>query len=70
MGPTHSAMSPETTSPGRIVRQSSVRLPDALVAATALDHNPSIATRSRKHFEPIRGIHLRAFELGAEEVLA
>ena len=45
---------------GRIVRESGVRLPDALIAATALEHNLSIATRNRKHFQPIRGIRLRA----------
>jgi toxin FitB len=45
---------------GRIVRELGVRLPDALVAATALEHGLSIATRNRKHFEPIRGVRLRA----------
>ncbi len=45
---------------GRIVRESGTRLPDALIAATALEHGLSIVTRNRKHFEPIRGIRLRA----------
>lgn len=45
---------------GRIVRESGVRLPDALIAATALEHGLSLATRTRRHFEPIRGLRLRA----------
>ncbi len=45
---------------GRIVREFSVRLPDALIAATALEHDLSVVTGNRKHFEPIRGIRLRA----------
>lgn len=45
---------------GRIAREFSVRLPDALIAATALEHGLSIVTRNRKHYEPIRGVRLRA----------
>lgn len=45
---------------GRIARESGVRLPDALIAATALEHSLAIATRNRKHFEPIRGVRIRA----------
>lgn len=45
---------------GRIVRESGVRLPDALIAATAIEHDLSVVTRNRKHFEPIRGVRLRA----------
>ncbi|MEZ5376106.1 MAG: type II toxin-antitoxin system VapC family toxin [Acidimicrobiales bacterium] len=44
---------------GRIVRESGARLPDALIAATALEHSLSVVTRKRKHFEPIRGLRLR-----------
>jgi toxin FitB len=45
---------------GRIARESGVRLPDALIAATAIEHDLGIVTRNRKHFEPIRGIRLRS----------
>ena len=45
---------------GRIAREFGVRLPDALIAATAIEHGLSVVTRNRKHFEPIRGIRLRA----------
>lgn len=45
---------------GRVVRESGARLPDALIAATALVHGLAIVTRNRKHFEPIRGVRLRA----------
>jgi toxin FitB len=45
---------------GRISRESGTRLPDALIAATALEHDLAIVTRNRKHFEPIRGVRLRA----------
>jgi len=44
---------------GRIRRESGVRLPDALIAATALEHHLSLATRNRGDFERIRGIRLR-----------
>ena len=33
---------------------------DALIAATALQHGLSLATRNRRHFEPVRGLRLRA----------
>jgi len=45
---------------GRIARESGVRLPDALIAATAIEHGFSVVTRNRKRFEPIRGVRLRA----------
>lgn len=45
---------------GRVVREFGTRLPDALIAATALEHGLSIVTRNRKHFEPIRGVRLRS----------
>lgn len=47
---------------GRIVRETGTRLPDALIAATALERGFSVVTRNRKHFEPIRGIRLRAID--------
>ena len=45
---------------GRISRDFGVRLPDAFIAATALEHGLGLVTRSRKHFDSIRGLRLRA----------
>lgn len=45
---------------GRIVREFGVRLPDALVAATALQHGLALSTRNRKDFDRIRGLRIRA----------
>jgi predicted nucleic acid-binding protein len=35
-------------------------MPDALIAATALVHKLSVATRNARHFEAVRGLRLRA----------
>jgi len=45
---------------GRITREFGVRLPDALVAATAIEHGLGLVTRNRKHFQSIRGLRLRS----------
>jgi predicted nucleic acid-binding protein len=45
---------------GRIRRETGVRLPDALIAATALERKLGLATRNAKHFEPIRGLRMRS----------
>ena len=45
---------------GRIAREFGVRLPDALVAATAIEHGLGLVTRNRKHFQSIRGLRLRS----------
>jgi len=45
---------------GRIRRESGVAIPDALIAASALEHGLSVATRNTKHFAPIRGIRIRS----------
>ncbi len=45
---------------GRVVREFGLRLPDALIAATALEHQLGLVTRNRKHFERVRGLRLRA----------
>ena len=47
---------------GRIRRESGVRLPDALIAATALEGGMALATRNRSDFDAVRGLRLR--ELG------
>ncbi len=44
---------------GRVAREFGVRLPDALIAATALEHGLGLVTRNRKHFDSIRGLRLR-----------
>lgn len=44
---------------GRIAREFGTRLPDALIAATAIEHGLGVVTRNRKDFEPIRGIRMR-----------
>jgi toxin FitB len=44
---------------GRIRRETGVRLPDALIAATALERNLGLATRNTKDFESIRGLRVR-----------
>lgn len=44
---------------GRIHRESSVRLPDALIAATAMEHRLGLVTRNRRDYEPVRGLRLR-----------
>jgi predicted nucleic acid-binding protein len=45
---------------GRVAREFTVRLPDALIAATALEHGLALVTRNRKDFDRIRGLRLRA----------
>lgn len=45
---------------GRINRQTGIRMPDALIAATALEQGLGLATRNRRDFEPVGGLRLRA----------
>lgn len=45
---------------GRIRRESGVRLPDALIAATALEHGLSLVTRNRSDFDKIRQLSLKS----------
>jgi predicted nucleic acid-binding protein len=44
---------------GRIRRESGLRLPDALIAATAVEHRLGVATRNRRDFERVRGLRFR-----------
>ena len=44
---------------GRIRREVGIRLPDALIAATAIEHNLGLATRNRSDFESVRSLRLR-----------
>lgn len=45
---------------GRIRRDARLRLPDALIAATALEHGLHLATRNETDFKPVPGLRLRA----------
>lgn len=38
-----------------------VRMPDALIAATALEHQLALVTANTKHFRTIEGLQLHAF---------
>jgi hypothetical protein len=44
---------------GRIRRESGTRLPDALIAATALEHNLGLVTRNVSDFANIRQLRLK-----------
>jgi toxin FitB len=45
---------------GRIRREAGIRMPDALIAATALVHGLGVATRNHRDFDRVRGLRLRA----------
>lgn len=45
---------------GRVRRETSLRLPDALIAATALEHRLTVLTRNVSHFRRVRGLRVRA----------
>lgn len=47
---------------GRVRRETGVRLPDALIAATAIEHKMSLFTRNRSAFEKIRGLRMREID--------
>lgn len=44
---------------GRLRRGSSLLTPDALIAATALEHGLELVTRNRRDFESVPGLRLR-----------
>ena len=44
---------------GRVVREFQLRMPDALIAATALENRLTLMTRNRKDFEKVRGLRVR-----------
>lgn len=44
---------------GRIKRENRLRMPDALIAATALEKDLALATRNRKDFAQVAGLRLR-----------
>lgn len=45
---------------GRIRRDCGVRLPDALIAATAIEMGLALVTRNRRDFAPIKGLRLHS----------
>lgn len=45
---------------GRVRRETGIRLPDALIAATALERGLDLATRNARDFEHVRGVRLRS----------
>ena len=45
---------------GRVRRETGIRLPDALIAATALGRGLDLATRNARDFEHVRGLRLRS----------
>jgi predicted nucleic acid-binding protein len=45
---------------GRIRREVGIRLPDALIAATALEHRLQLATRNQRDFASVRGLRIRS----------
>ena len=44
---------------GRIRRETGIRLPDALIAATALEAGLGLVTRNNKDFATVRSLRLR-----------
>lgn len=44
---------------GRVRREFGLRMPDALIAATALEHRLGVATRNERDFAVVRGLRLR-----------
>lgn len=44
---------------GRLRRSSAIRVPDALIAATALEHRLTLMTRNLSDFQQVRGLRLR-----------
>jgi predicted nucleic acid-binding protein len=44
---------------GRVAREFGLRLPDALIAATALEHGLGLSTRNVKDFADVRGLKVR-----------
>ena len=45
---------------GRLRRTSMIRMPDALVAATALEYGLELMTRNRRDFDRIRDLRVRS----------
>ena len=44
---------------GRVAREFHLRMPDALIAATALENRFTLTTRNLKDFDKVRGLRIR-----------
>lgn len=44
---------------GRVVGEFQLRLPDALIAATAMENSLTLMTRNRQDFDKLRGLRIR-----------
>jgi predicted nucleic acid-binding protein len=44
---------------GRVARESGLRLPDALIAATALENGLQLSTRNVSDFDKVRGLRVK-----------
>jgi toxin FitB len=51
---------------GGIRRTTGIPVPDALIAATALEHEFALMTRNRRHFDRVRGLTLCSPQESAE----
>jgi toxin FitB len=51
---------------GSIRRTTGIPVPDALIAATALEHEMALMTRNRRHFERVSGLTLSSPQDHAE----
>jgi predicted nucleic acid-binding protein len=51
---------------GHIRRTTGIPVPDALIAATALEHEMALLTRNRRHFERVTGLTLHSPQDHAE----
>jgi predicted nucleic acid-binding protein len=45
---------------GRVARTAGIPLPDALIAATALEHGLTLVTRNRRHFDRVVSLEVRS----------